>query len=110
MVGAYLLLAVAIAAEVTGTIALKFSEGFSRLGPSLVVVAGYGVAFFALAFVLKAGMPVGVAYAIWAAIGVALIALIGALFLSEPLTPVAVGGLAMVIAGVVLLELGRSAA
>lgn len=107
--GAYLLLAVAIGAEVTGTVALKLSDGFTRFGPSAVVVVGYGVAFFALAQVLKAGMPVGVAYAIWAAVGVALIALIGAAFLDETLTWVTVAGLVLVIAGVVLLELGRVA-
>jgi small multidrug resistance pump len=109
MAGAYLLLAVAIGAEVMGTVALKFSNGFSNLWPSLVVVLGYGVAFYMLALVLKAGLPVGVAYAIWAAVGVALIAVIGALFLGEALPPVAIAGLVLVIAGVVLLELGRAA-
>lgn len=107
---AYLLLAVAIGAEVTGTVAMRFSDGFARLWPSLIVVVGYGLAFYMLAQVLKAGMPVGVAYAIWAAAGVALIALIGAVFLSESLNPTMIAGLGLVIAGVVLLELGRSAA
>lgn len=110
MVGAYLMLAGAIAAEVTGTIALKFSDGFSRLGPSLLVLLGYGVAFFALAQVLKAGLPVGVAYAIWAAVGVALIALIGAVFLGESLNVTMIAGLVLVVGGVMLLELGRYAA
>lgn len=109
MVAAYWLV-LAIGAEVSGTIALKFSEGFSRLAPSAIVVLGYGVAFFALARVLRAGMPVGVAYAIWAAAGVALIALIGVLFLGERLTPFTIAGLASIIAGVLLLELGRAAA
>lgn len=106
----YLLLTVAIGAEVTGTLALRFSDGFSKLGPSLLVVAGYGLAFFMLSLVLKAGMPIGVAYAVWAAAGVALIATIGAVFLSESLTPTMIAGLGLVIAGVVLLELGRAAA
>ncbi|MGH3466623.1 MAG: DMT family transporter [Thermocrispum sp.] len=106
----YLLLAMAIGAEVTGTIALRFSEGFTRLGPSALVVLGYGVAFYLLALVLKAGVPVGVAYAVWAAVGVALIALIGAVFLDESLTLTTVAGLALVIGGVVLIELGRTAA
>lgn len=103
---AYLLLALAIAAEVTGTVSLKLSDGFSKLGPSVVVVAGYVVAFAALALVLKMGVPVGVAYAIWAAAGVAAVALIGALFLDERLNLTMVGGLALVVTGVVLLELG----
>lgn len=103
---AYLLLALAIGAEVTGTISLKLSDGFSKLGPSVLVVVGYGIAFVALAMVLKAGVPVGVAYAIWAAIGVALVAIIGAMFLGETLTPTAIAGLVLVIGGVALLELG----
>ncbi|MTD57646.1 DMT family transporter [Amycolatopsis pithecellobii] len=105
---AYLLLALAIAAEVTGTVSLKLSDGFSKLVPSLVVLAGYGTAFVALALVLKMGLPVGVVYAIWAAIGVAAVALIGALFLGEHLNPTMIGGLLLVIGGVVLLELGSA--
>lgn len=96
----------AIVAEVTGTIALRFSEGFSRLGPSLLVLLGYGVAFLSLSQALVRGMPVGVAYGIWAALGITLIALIGALFLGESLTWVQIGGIALVIGGVVALELG----
>src|SRR5688572_26802141 len=101
-------LAGAILAEVTGTIALRFSEGFSRLGPSILVVLGYGVAFVALSQALVRGMPVGVAYGIWAAIGVTLVALIGAAFLGESLTWVQVGGIALVIGGVLALELGAA--
>jgi small multidrug resistance pump len=108
-VAAYLLLGLAIFAEVTGTISLKLSDGFSKLGPSIVVVAGYAVAFGALALVLKLGMPVGVAYAIWSAAGVAAIALIGALFLHERINLTMIGGLALVIGGVVLIELGSAA-
>lgn len=105
---AYLLLALAISGEVAATISLKFSEGFSKLVPSVVVVLGYAIAFIALAQVLKAGLPIGVAYAIWAAAGVGLVALIGALFLGEQLTPTMIGGLVLVVGGVVLLELGRA--
>lgn len=96
----------AIVAEVTGTIALRYSEGFSRLGPSLLVLLGYGVAFLSLAQALVRGMPVGVAYGIWAALGIILIALIGAVFLGESLTWVQIGGIALIIGGVVALELG----
>ncbi|WP_199429208.1 DMT family transporter [Qaidamihabitans albus] len=107
--GAYLLLAVAIAGEVAGTVSLKLSEGFSKPVPSIIVVVGYGLAFVMLAQVLKAGLPVGVAYAIWAAAGVALVAAIGAVFLNESLNLTMIAGLALVIGGVVLIELGRSA-
>lgn len=99
-------LAVAIAAEVAGTVSLKLSEGFSRLVPSIVVVLGYGLAFFSLSQALSRGLPVGVAYGIWAATGVAAIAVIGALFLGETLTWIQVGGIGLVICGVLALELG----
>jgi small multidrug resistance pump len=101
-------LAIAIITEVTGTIALRFSEGFSRLVPSVLVVLGYGTAFFALSRALVLGMPVGVAYAIWAAVGVTLVALVGAVFLGESLTWIQVGGLVLVIGGVLAIELGGS--
>ncbi|MDQ0378507.1 DMT family transporter [Amycolatopsis thermophila] len=105
---AYLLLALAITAEVTATVSMKLSEGFTKLWPSLVVVAGYLVAFAALASVLKRGMPVGVAYAIWAAVGVAAVAVIGVLFLGEPVNLTIVAGLVLVIGGVVLIEVGSA--
>jgi small multidrug resistance pump len=104
----YLLLAVAIVGEVSATTALKLSDNFSKLLPSVVVVVGYLVAFGVLAKLLKDGFPVGVAYAVWAAAGIAAVALIGALFLNEPVTWTMVGGLVLIIGGVVLLELGRS--
>ncbi|MEC3975608.1 DMT family transporter [Amycolatopsis sp. H20-H5] len=107
--GAYLYLALAIAAEVTATISLKLSDGFSKLGPSILVVVGYAIAFYGLSQVLKAGLPIGVAYAIWAAAGVALVAAIGVLFLREPLNLAMVAGLVLVIGGVVLIELGSAA-
>ncbi|GAA4538332.1 DMT family transporter [Amycolatopsis samaneae] len=103
---AYLLLALAIGAEVTATISLKLSEGFSKVGPSILVVLGYVVAFVALSQVLKAGLPIGVAYAIWAAAGVALVAIIGVVFLKEPVNAAMIAGLALVIGGVVLIEVG----
>ena len=103
-------LAVAIAAEVSGTVALKLSDGFTRLVPSVVVVIGYGVAFYGLSQALSRGLELGVAYGVWAAAGVALVAIIGAAFLGERLTWVQVGGIALVIAGVLALELGAARA
>jgi small multidrug resistance pump len=104
----YLLLALAIAAEVSATISLKVSDGFSKLGPSIVVVAGYAIAFVALAAVLKMGLPVGMVYAVWAATGVAAVAVIGVLFLKEPINLMVISGLSLVIGGVVLIELGAT--
>ncbi|WP_201768671.1 DMT family transporter [Saccharopolyspora rectivirgula] len=103
---AYLLLAGAILAEVIGTVSLKLSEGFTKLVPSACVVIGYAAAFIALGGVLKLGLPVSVVYAIWSGAGVALVTLIGLLFLGETVTLVQLFGIALVIAGVVALELG----
>jgi len=105
---AYLLLAAAIVLEVTGTVALRLSEGFTKPAWSAVVVVGYVGSVVMLSRALVAGLPLGIGYAIWAAVGVALVALIGTMFLAESLTALQVGGLVLVIAGVVALELGRA--
>ncbi|MFG2479337.1 DMT family transporter [Streptomyces fagopyri] len=101
----YLLLAGAIVSEVAATTAMKYSEGFSRLWPSLVTVLGYVVAFLLLAQCLKT-VQVGTAYAIWAGAGTAVIAAIGMLFLGEALTVTKVAGILLIIGGVVVLNLG----
>ncbi|MER5951016.1 multidrug efflux SMR transporter [Streptomyces sp. NPDC001904] len=101
----YVLLAGAIAAEVAATTAMKYSEGFSRLWPSLITVSGYVIAFALLAQTLKT-VQVGTAYAIWAGAGTAVIAAIGMIFLGEGLTLAKVAGIVLVIGGVVLLNLG----
>jgi small multidrug resistance pump len=98
------LLTGAILTEVAGTLALRASEGFSKLVPSLIVVAGYIVSFVLLAIVLDRGLPVGVAYAIWAGIGVALVAILGKFLFDDPLTALSALGIALIIAGVVLVE------
>ncbi|MDQ0983805.1 multidrug efflux SMR transporter [Streptomyces sp. V2I9] len=102
---AYGLLAAAIAAEVAGTTAMKYSEGFTRLWPSLGTVLGYLIAFTLLAQTLKT-LSVGTAYAIWAGVGTAAVALIGILFLGESGSPVKIAGVALIVAGVVVLNLG----
>jgi small multidrug resistance pump len=103
----YLYLAIAIVAEVIGTSALKAAEGFTRLLPSLVVVIGYGVAFYFLSLALKT-IPVGIAYAVWSGVGVALITLIGWLVFKQRLDPPALAGLALIVAGVVLIQFSSS--
>ncbi|MFE0250434.1 DMT family transporter [Streptomyces sp. NPDC059010] len=101
----YLLLAGAIAAEVAATTAMKYSEGFSRLLPSLVTALGYLVSFALLAQTLKT-VSVGTAYAIWAGVGTAAIATIGIVFLGDGLTVTKAAGIALIIVGVVVLNLG----
>lgn len=103
MLVAFQLLA-AIAAEVVGTTALRASNGFSRLGPSLVVVVAYPLSFFLLSLVLRR-MSIAVAYAVWSAIGTAAIAVIGAVAFDEPLTGLKIFFLVVVVAGVVGLQL-----
>ena len=80
---AYLYLALAILAEVTATSFLKASEEFTRLVPSLIVVAGYALAFYFLTLTLRF-IPIGITYAVWAGLGIVLIALVGYLFYKEP--------------------------
>ena len=99
----YLYLAIAIVCEVIGTSALKATEGFTRIGPSIVVVIAYGVAFHALSLTLKT-VPVGVAYAIWSGVGVALITLIGWLVFKQRLDLPAVLGILLIVAGVVVIQ------
>ncbi|KPC81758.1 MULTISPECIES: DMT family transporter [Streptomyces] len=101
----YALLAAAIAAEVAGTTAMKYSEGFTRLWPSVVTVVGYVLAFALLAQTLKT-LSVGTAYAIWAGAGTAAVAAIGILWMGEPAGLAKLAGIALVIAGVVVLNLG----
>jgi small multidrug resistance pump len=108
VVVAYLLLALAIIGEVTATVSLKLSDGFSRLGPSVVVVLGYLVAFTSLGFVLKLGMPIGVAYAIWCAFGIAAVAAVGVAVFNEPFSWTMALGIVLVICGVVTIELGSA--
>lgn len=106
----WLLLLAAIAAEVTATTALKASQGFTRLLPSLIVVAGYGLAFWLLALTLRV-LPVGVAYAIWSGLGTALIVLIAWLIHGQTMDAWGLLGLALIVAGVLVLNLlSRTAA
>ncbi len=100
----WLYLAIAIVAEVIATSALKASEGFSRLGPSTVVVLGYGIAFYFLSLTLRE-IPVGVAYAVWSGIGIVLISLIAWVLYGQALDTAAWAGIGLIIAGVLVLNL-----
>ena len=100
-------LSVAIAAEVTGTSFLQSSQGFTQPGPTAIVVIGYLVSFYFLSLTLKT-MPVGIAYAVWAGIGVALITLIGWVFFAQSLDVAAIIGIALIVAGVLVINLYSS--
>jgi len=103
----YLYLAVAIATEVVATTFLKFTSGENpKWWAFAIVVVGYVASFFALSLALGRGVPLGIAYAIWSAVGVAAIAIISWVFFKESLTWVQIAGLILVIGGVGLLELG----
>jgi small multidrug resistance pump len=105
----YLYLAGAILGEVIATSALKASEGFTKLLPSLLVVAGYALAFYLLSMVLKT-IPVGVAYAIWSGAGIALITVVGWVVYGQKIDVAGVVGLALIMAGVIVLQLFSKAA
>jgi small multidrug resistance pump len=94
----------AIISEVIATSALNASQGFHRVGPSLIVVAGYGLAFFLLSQALRS-MPVGVAYAIWSGLGTVLIALVGKFLYKQGLDAAAISGMSLIIAGVLVMNL-----
>ncbi|WP_316014578.1 multidrug efflux SMR transporter [Roseobacter sp. HKCCA0434] len=99
----WILLIVAIAGEVIGTTALKASDGFTRLGPGLVAFAGYAVAFWFLAQVLRT-IPVGIAYAIWSGVGIAAMAVIGRLAFGQKLDPAGLVGIGLIAAGVLVIN------
>lgn len=99
----YIYLAIAILAEVIATSALKASEGFTRLAPSALVVVGYAAAFYFLSLTLRS-IPVGVAYAVWSGAGIVLISIIGALFFKQSLDAPALLGMALIISGVVVIQ------
>lgn len=98
----YLYLTLAIIAEVSGTMALRASESFTRLVPSLIVIVGYAVAFYFLSLTLRF-IPVGIAYAIWSGAGIVLIALFGYVLFNERLDWPALAGISLVLAGIFLL-------
>lgn len=100
----WLYLALAIVAEVIATSFLKASAGFTKLGPSLVVVAGYGLAFFLLSLTLRS-IPVGIAYAVWSGAGIVLISAVGWLALGQKLDPPALLGIGLILTGVLVLNL-----
>jgi small multidrug resistance pump len=100
---AYLYLAIAIVSEVVGTAALKASHEFTRLVPSLIVVVGYATAFYFLTLTLRT-IPVGIAYAIWAGVGIVLICLVSWILYRQTLDWPAIIGVGLIAAGVILIN------
>lgn len=105
----WVLLGLAIVAEVIATSFLRSADGFTRLAPSVVVVAGYSVAIYLLSLSLRQ-IPVGIAYAIWSGVGVMLIAVIGWLVLDQILDTAAIVGMGFIVVGVVIINVFSSTA
>lgn len=103
---AYVLLIGAILSEVVATMSLKASEGFTKLTPSILVVIGYLLSFVLLGLALNRGLPVSTGYAIWAAVGTTVVAILGVVIFRESLSVVAIIGIGLIIVGVVLLNVG----
>jgi small multidrug resistance pump len=99
----WLFLAIAIVSETIATSALKSSEGFSRLLPSVLVVIGYAVAFYFLSLTLRT-IPVGIAYAVWSGVGIVLITLVGWLAFGQKMDTPALLGMGLIVAGVIVMN------
>ena len=99
----WLYLSIAILAEVVATSSLKAAEGFTRLTPSLMVILGYGTAFYFLSLTLRT-MQVGTAYAIWSGVGTVLVSLIAWILFNQKLDVAAIAGITLIIAGVVVIK------
>ncbi|MCW8356529.1 MAG: DMT family transporter [Marinomonas sp.] len=99
----YFLLFLAILSEVVATTALKASDSFTKLGPSIVLVVGYALSFYLLSVVMRS-MPTGVTYAIWAGLGIVLISVFGYLFNNEKLDLAACIGMSLIVTGVVVIN------
>jgi len=100
----YFYLSIAIISEVVGTMSLKASAGFSNPVPSLIVVVGYGISFYFLALVLKS-IPVGIAYATWAGVGIALVTILSALIYKQIPDIPAIIGMSLIISGVIIIHI-----
>ena len=99
----YLFLAIAIIAEVAATSALKASEEFTRLVPSIIVVVGYGVAFYFMTLVLRV-IPIGITYAVWSGIGIVLVAVVGFFLYKQTPDIPAILGMSLIISGVIVIH------
>lgn len=99
-----LYLFIAIIAEVVATSALKAAAGFTRFVPSILVVVGYGVAFYFLSLTLKT-IPIGIAYAVWSGVGIVLVSVFAYFYYGQSLDAPALAGIALILAGVLVINL-----
>ena len=99
----------AVVSEVAATTALKFSEGFTKLTPSMVVIAGYGLSFYLLSLSLKV-IPIGTAYALWSGIGIVLTVIVGAVLWREQMDWARGIGITLIISGILIINLFSKAA
>lgn len=103
----WLILLIAILSEVAATTSLKLSESFTKIGPSILVVLGYGISFYCLSLTLKS-IPVGVVYAIWSGMGISLITIVGWLLFGERLNLPTILGIGLIFAGVLVINMFSS--
>lgn len=101
------LLSLAIVTEVIATTALKSSNGFTKLTPSIIVIIGYVISFYMLSITLKS-LPMGITYAIWSGVGIVLISLIGWLYFKQQLDTASLIGMALIVAGVIVINVFSS--
>jgi small multidrug resistance pump len=99
----WIYLGLAIVSEVIASSALRASDGFTRVGPTLALIVGYGVSFYFLSLTLRT-IPMGIAYAVWSGVGVLLICMVGWLVFEQKLDLPAIIGLTFIVAGVVILN------
>jgi len=104
---AWIYLTIAIIAEVVSTAALKSSEGFTKLTPSILVVVGYGISFYLLSKIVQL-LPLAITYAIWSGVGIALVGIVGWIWLDQKLDLAAICGIALIILGVVVINVFSS--
>ncbi len=104
----YLYLALAILAEVTATSALKASDEFTQIIPTMIVIVGYGAAFYFMTLVLRV-LPIGITYAIWSGLGIVLVTVVGFLFYKQALNIPTIIGIGLIISGVVVINIFSTA-
>lgn len=100
----WLFLTIAIVAEVSATLALKGSDGFTKLGPTLIVISGYLIAFYCLSLALKS-IPIGITYAVWAGVGIVFVSIAGYWIYKQSLDLAAIAGICLIVAGVMVIQL-----
>jgi len=99
----YLFLTIAILAEVAATSALKASDEFTKIIPTIIVIVGYGIAFYFMTLVFRV-LPIGITYAIWSGLGIVLVAIVGFIFYKQTLDIPAIIGMGLIISGVVVIN------